>query len=188
MDLRVTQGSLLAAWPDLMDPNFMHSVVLMCQHTEDGAYGLVLNRPTKHGVDELLPDHPLLGRVSFPVFLGGPVSHETMQFVHTVPKEVPGGFELCSGLYLGGDLDALGRYLIESPELAASKVRLFLGYSGWGTGQLEGELAVGSWVPAPYLPEVVFADDPAATWKQVVRAAGKDAEGLDAEPPDPSWN
>jgi putative AlgH/UPF0301 family transcriptional regulator len=67
-DLRVEAGTLLAAWPDLMDPNFMHSVVLVCQHSEEGAYGLVTNRATQFKASDLLTDHPTLKESDFPVF------------------------------------------------------------------------------------------------------------------------
>src|SRR5262245_22598602 len=154
-ELRVEAGTLLAAFPDMLDPNFMHSVVLICQHTDQGAYGMITNRATKFTVKELLPEHPLLGSSSFPVFLGGPVDHRTLQFVHIVPEAIPGGISIDGKLWLGGDLDALGRYVARDPE-AASRVRLFLGYAGWSAGQLETELGSGSWLPAPPAPEAIF--------------------------------
>ena len=70
-ELIVEPGTLLAAWPDLMDPSFMHSVVAMCQHSADGACGVVVNRVTELTIGDLLPDHPLLGGLAFPVHLGG---------------------------------------------------------------------------------------------------------------------
>ena len=109
MELSVAPGTLLAAWPDLRDPNFMHSVVLMCQHGESGAYGLVVNRPTELTVADLFPEHALLGELAFPVHLGGPVDHETLQFVHRVPDEIPGGLELGDGVFLGREVEQMHR-------------------------------------------------------------------------------
>ena len=191
MELSVAPGTLLAAWPDLRDPNFMHSVVLMCQHGESGAYGLVVNRPTELTVADLFPEHALLGELAFPVHLGGPVDHETLQFVHRVPDEIPGGLELGDGVFLGGEFDALTRVLGANAEPSATDplpVRLLLGYSGWGAGQLEGELAGGSWVPAPLSVEAVFGDDTQAVWRAVVRSTGPEGHRLESQPPDPSWN
>jgi putative transcriptional regulator len=184
-ELRLEAGTLLAAWPDLRDPNFMHTVVLMFQHSEQGAYGVVVNRPTEYKVKDLLPDHPLLGRSEILVHYGGPVDHASMQFVHRVPEAVPGGIPVAGDLWLGGDLDALGRYLLAEPEAARQNVRLFVGYSGWGAGQLEDELGTGSWLPFPFRIEPVFATDPASTWRRIVRDAGA---GLADLPPDVSWN
>jgi putative transcriptional regulator len=187
-ELRVEAGTLLAAFPDMLDPNFMHSVVLICQHSDQGAYGVITNRATPQVVKELLPDHPTLGRSSFPVFLGGPVDHSTLQFVHVVPEVIPGGMSIDGKLWLGGDLDALGEYLVKKPRAAARRVRLFRGYSGWSAGQLDGELGSGSWLPAPPALRAIFGEPGETTWRRVVRSIGGEGEGLDRQPPDVSWN
>src|SRR5258705_4195518 len=106
-ELRVEAGTLLAAFPDMLDPNFMHSVVLICQHSDQGAYGVVTNKSTNFKVKDLLPNHPLLGESVFPVFLGGPVDHTTIQFVHVAPNEIPGGLSIDGRLWLGGGPHAL---------------------------------------------------------------------------------
>jgi putative transcriptional regulator len=72
MDLHAEQGTLLAATPDMLDPNFMHGVVLVCQHTNEGAYGLVINRRSEYTTKRLLAEHPLLGQVEHPIYVGGP--------------------------------------------------------------------------------------------------------------------
>jgi putative transcriptional regulator len=187
-ELRVEAGTLLAAFPDMLDPNFMHSVVLICQHSEQGAYGMITNRATKLAAKDLLPDHPTLGSSSFPVFLGGPVDHSTLQFVHVVPDQIPGGLSLDGKLWLGGDLDALGAYVKAKPRAALKRVRLFLGYSGWSAGQLEGELSSGSWLPAPPALTAIFGEAGETTWRRVVRSIGAAGEGLEQQPPDVSWN
>ena len=188
-ELLVESGTLLAAWPDLMDPNFMHSVVAMCQHTEDGAYGIVVNRSTELTVRDLLTDHPVLGTLDFPVYLGGPVDHSTLQFLHRVPDDVPGGMYLDGELWLGGEIEAAARFLQKNErELVDRSLRFFLGYSGWGAGQLEAELAAGSWLPAPASLEVVFGEPGEVTWRRVVRSIGLEGEDLENLPPDVSWN
>ncbi len=179
---------MLAAWPDLLDPNFMHSVVLVCQHSEQGAYGLVTNHGTELKLSDLLPEHRLLRECGFPVHLGGPVDHTTMQFVHIVPDEIPGGVSIDGRLWLGGDLDALARFVLENDERARRSLRIFLGYSGWGAGQLEVELGVGSWIPAPPMLEAIFEGEGEPTWRKVVRSVGKTGADLENLPPDVSWN
>ncbi|HED65556.1 MAG TPA: YqgE/AlgH family protein [Planctomycetes bacterium] len=187
-ELLLEPGTLLAAWPDLMDPNFMHTVLVLCRHTEEGAFGFVTNRRTEFTVADLLPDHELLAHSSFPVHLGGPVDHSTLQFLHTLPDRIPGGVQVTGELMLGGDLDALARALDELGDDAGARVRLLLGYSGWGAGQLEGELRSGSWIPAPHTPSAIFGPEGEDQWRRVVRSSGVVGEDLGNQPPDVSWN
>jgi putative transcriptional regulator len=188
MALLVDPGTLLAATPQMLDPNFMHTVVLMVQHAEEGAYGLVVNKASTLTVDQLLSDHPLLGQLAFPVHWGGPVGLDTLQILHRVPDEVPGGLDLGGGLYMGGDLDAVGRFLSERGEAARRDLRFLIGYSGWGQGQLEMELTTESWLPAAASADLVFADDQQRTWRAVVRSVGGEASGMEDLPPDVRWN
>ena len=149
---------------------------------------MVTNRATKFVVKDLLPKHPLLGASKFPIFLGGPVDHTTLQFVHLVPEAVPGGLSIDGKLWLGGELDALGEYLTKNPRVARRKVRLFLGYSGWSAAQLDTELGTGSWLPAPPALEAIFGEPGESTWRRVVRSIGREVDGLEQQPPDVSWN
>ena len=179
---------MLAAWPDLLDPNFMHSVILICDHTDEGAFGLVTNRRSEFTLGELLAEHEDLSSSDFPVYLGGPVDHSRLQFVHILPERISGGVSIDGRIWLGGDLEDFARLLLEDRDLAERSVRIFLGYSGWGEGQLEGELDAGSWLPAPPTMEAIFGDSGEPTWRQVVRSVGADASGLEDQPPDVSWN
>ena len=182
-------GKLLLSVPQMLDPNFMHTVVLVCEHTREGAYGFVVNQRADYTMEQLVPDHPELSSLELPVFSGGPVPAAALQFVHRVPATIPGGYELGAGLYLGGDVSALAAFAGEHGARAASDVRLFLGYSGWGEGQLDNELAVGSWVTAEADPELVFATEASeAVWRRAMRGLGDDGEGLSHLPPDVTWN
>lgn len=187
-ELRVTPGTLLAAWPDLADPNFRHSVILMCHHNADGAYGLVVNRASTVTTRQLLPTHPDLGRVAFPVHVGGPVDKRALQFLHTAADEIPGGLSLDGKLWLGGELDALGRFVAKDPDAARAKVRLFIGYSGWGEGQLERELAARSWIPAPLSLKAVFGPPGEQAWRNAVHSIGDEGRDLLGQMPDPHLN
>jgi putative transcriptional regulator len=172
----------------------MHGVVLVCQHTDQGAYGLVVNRPSAHSTHDVFAGADVLGQLDvpelpeFPVFIGGPVGQDTLQVLHSVPKKIPGGIEIANGIYIGGELPAVLRYLLDDVEAAARTVRLTLGYAGWGEGQLEVELATGSWLPAAGDASVVFRSDVTTLWRDVVRSIGGAIGGLADQPPDPQWN
>ena len=188
MELRAQPGSFLVSVPQMLDPNFMHTVVLICEHTADGALGLVVNRAPSVLVRDLLPQHPVFSELDFPVHQGGPVGLDTMQFIHTTADRIPGGIELARDLYLGGDLEALGAFIDSSPE-PQRKTRLFVGYAGWGGGQLDTELKTGSWVPAPLDSKLLFSDEPAEdVWRRSLRSLGLAGENLSQLPPDVSWN
>ncbi len=187
MELNCAQGTVLAATPDMLDPNFMHTVVMMCQHSGEGAYGLVINRRSDYTTKTLLAEHPLLSKYEHPIYIGGPVQLNSMQILHRVPERITGGAELVSGLWIGGELDEVARFIAEE-ERAEDRVRLLVGYSGWGAGQLDVELAGGSWLPAPGVPEHVFRNDPHNLWRDVLRDIRGELEGLHREPPDPQWN
>ena len=187
-ELRVQPGTLLAAWPDLLDPNFMHSVILICDHTDDGAFGLVTNKESELCLGELLGDHEAFAESDFPVHVGGPVDHTRLQFVHVLPKRISDSVSIDGRLWLGGNLADIGKLLREERELALQNLRVFLGYSGWGQGQLENELEIGSWLPAPPSLEAIFGPPGLSTWRQVVRSVGGEADGLESQPPDVSWN
>lgn len=186
-DLRVTAGTVLAASPELPDSSFSHSAVLMCEHTEEGAFGLVFNRLAGLSVRQLFPEHPLLHSCTLPVYQGGPVGMDTAQFLHRRPDLISGGEELASGVFLGGDFDALSSLLLAEPASVSRDVRLLLGYSGWGPGQLDDELRGGSWLPAILSPEVLFGEGEESSWRAVIRSI-EGLGGLSHQPPDSSWN
>ncbi|MFT5151182.1 MAG: putative transcriptional regulator, partial [Planctomycetota bacterium] len=110
-DRLAVPGTLLLSVPQMLDPNFMHTVVLMVQHSSTGAFGLVVNRDAVTTVKMLFPEHALLSLVNFPVHAGGPVGQDSFQFLHCVPDAIAGGIELSDGLFLGGDLDSFAEYV-----------------------------------------------------------------------------
>lgn len=185
--LRATPGTVLAASPELPDSSFSHSVLLICEHNDEGAFGLVFNRPAGLTVKQLFPEHPLSHACQLPVYQGGPVGMDTALFLHRRPDEIPGGEELAEGVFLGGEFEALVSLLHSEPEGVGSCIRLFVGYSGWGPGQLDDELRGGSWLPALLDPEVLFGEGEESAWRAVIRSI-EGMDGLSHLPPDSSWN
>ncbi|MEO2004467.1 MAG: YqgE/AlgH family protein [Candidatus Poribacteria bacterium] len=188
MNTHIQPGTLLLSVPELQDPNFMHSIVLIGEHSDKGAYGLVLNQTTGLTSGQIFADREGLSDTSFPVHTGGPVGRDTLQFLHNAPDVVTGGRELADGVYIGGEFDGLAR-LLEDEERARERLRLYLGYSGWGAGQLDGEFAIGSWMPATLEADIVFSSESTEdAWRRVMRSLGKTGRDLAQMPPDVTWN
>jgi putative transcriptional regulator len=140
-------GSFLVAKPILPDPNFAQTVVLMLRHNDEGAFGLIVNRPTKSDA------------VPFPVYVGGPCKGEGLILLHghadwAAAEDEPAE-EVAPGVYLG-DAECLQRATDREQAGEAARFRVFVGYSGWGPDQLESELAAGAWIITPASGELVF--------------------------------
>lgn len=165
-------SSLLVAMPQLSDPNFRRAVVLVVHHDAESTFGLVLNREVELTVRELCEslDFAWNGRASDEVAWGGPVESNTgwLLFQDALDTEVEEEHvsRLGGALCFAGSMDVL-QQLAERPP---PDLRIFLGYAGWGGGQLEAELAQGAWVVAPLSPEVVFDVPAHEMWDHVLRA------------------
>lgn len=183
--LEPAAGRLLVASPKLLDPNFMHTVVLLCEHNEEGSYGLILNRPGDLAVSELDTEAPLLKGRGDRLFFGGPVQVQHLQLLHRAEAPVPLSMEVIPGVRLGGDPDALLEALSGRGE---ESVRFLVGYSGWGAEQLATEMGEGAWVVCPARKEYIFDPHPDTLWRRVLRERGGAIAGLADVPPDPSWN
>lgn len=164
-----TARRLLVSVPTLPDPNFFRSVVFVIEHTHDGALGVVLNQPTETRVDAVLEAWAPYAAAPAVAFVGGPVQqHEAVIGFARVADLDPGDGEAWQPL-LGrvGTVD-LGRDPLDARgDLEA--VRVFAGYSGWGPGQLEGELEAGGWFVVDALPDDLLTSDPAGLWRTVLR-------------------
>lgn len=177
-------GILLIADPFLKDPNFLRTVVFLCEHKEEGSFGFVINRPFTHTLDELLTDlsgHPL------PVFYGGPVQMDTIHFIHQYPDIIPGGTEVMKGVYWGGEID-IALELVKSNTIDPAKIRFYLGYSGWGSHQLNDEIQQKSWLTVKATSPLVFHKDPNEIWKDALRQLGGEYEMMVNFPIDPQLN
>jgi putative transcriptional regulator len=182
-------GKLLVAAPQLADPNFARTVILLLQHHDEGALGVVLNRPTSATVAEALPDwEPLAG--SLPVlFQGGPVAVEgALCIARLQGPEVPPGWQALAlpELRQVGIVD-----LDSAPVMVATRVdrlRIFAGYAGWGAGQLEREIRAGGWYVLPPDARDPFTPRPTDLWREVLRRQGGQLAMLSTLPDEPSLN
>jgi putative transcriptional regulator len=171
------RGHLLVAAPALRDPNFHRTVVLLAEHGEDGALGLVLNRPTDTPVGEALPELASLAGSGDTVFVGGPVALESVLALAELDDP-----EDASELLFG----RVG--FVQEADVSVLRGRIFVGYAGWSAGQLEAELEEESWLVLPAEPDDVFSDDPDGLWSAVLRRQGGPYALLSQMPLDPSLN
>jgi putative transcriptional regulator len=177
-------GILLIADPFLKDPNFLRTVVFLCEHREEGSFGFVLNRRYENTIDELIPE---LEGHKIPVFYGGPVQIDTIHFLHQYPVEIPGGQEILKGVFWGGDFDAVVN-LIKNEDINKDKIRFYIGYSGWGEGQLAIEMKEKTWLTVKSTRKLIFHPDHDAIWKDALKHLGGDYEMMVNFPIDPQLN
>jgi putative transcriptional regulator len=177
-------GVLLIAEPFLKDPNFMRTVVFLCEHQAEGSFGFVLNKTYDVTLDQLVPE---LEEIKLPVFYGGPVQQDTLHFLHQMPELIPGGQEISNGIYWGGDYELVVT-LLKKGEINTNKIRFFIGYSGWSNGQLDDELKEKSWLTVPAKAKLVFHRNLTEIWKDSLRELGGDYEQLINYPTDPQLN
>jgi len=182
MRVQSLKGQLLIAGPGLVDPNFRRTVVLVGEHSEEGALGVVLNRVTQATVDDAVPELATLVDGLGAIHVGGPVQPSAIVVLAEFSEpDRAGSLVLDSVGFLPSEVDP-----DELGELR--RARVFAGYAGWGPGQLDGELEEGSWILEPALPEDVFTADPDELWSDVLRRKGGPFGVLALMPPDPSLN
>jgi putative transcriptional regulator len=175
------RACLLVASPGLYDPNFRRTVVLMADHDEQGALGLVLNHPSEVVVGDAVPVLAGVVAAEATVSVGGPVQQEAVVILADLADASRLDLPIIDNVgILTGTLD-------DDVLDGARSVRVFAGYSGWGPGQLERELGEDAWLTLPALPSDAFAD-PDTLWIDVVRRLGRDHAFLSTLPIDPSLN
>ena len=179
-------GELLVSRPDMADPNFDGTITFVLEHGDEGAVGVVINRPSQLSITDAFPDWSALVPSPGMVFQGGPVQTNGIIALGRHRNDAPaeGRFDLPLGL-VSVDLD-------QQPALAEAsglqELRVFAGYAGWGTGQLEGEIANHAWWVLPGSADDVFSTSPTQLWATVMRRSGGELRWFANLPGDPSVN
>lgn len=176
-------GQLLLASPALLDPNFKRTVVLVGVHNDEGAMGVVLNRPSETTVAEAVPQLEDVVEGIEPVFVGGPVQPSSVVLLAEFLE--PDAAALLVLGRIGFPASGTG---VEQLSEATARRRVFAGYAGWGGGQLDSELEQGDWITHPAAPEDVFSDAPEDLWANVLVRKGGSYALLARMPADPSVN
>jgi putative transcriptional regulator len=176
-------GQLLLASPTLMDPNFRRAVILVGVHSEEGAMGVVLNRPSEVTVSEAVPQLEQTVAEQEPVYVGGPVQPSSIVFLAEFLDPTPAGLLVVGRI--GFPAPDAG---IEELTEATARRRVFAGYAGWGEGQLDAELDQGDWIAHSAVPDDVFCEEPEDLWSSVLTRMGGSYALIARMPADPSVN
>ena len=178
------KGTLLISEPYLPDPNFERTVILLCEHNEEGSFGFVLNKPSLVNVNELVED--LIG-IDKMAYLGGPVQQDTLHFVHNF-SELEDAIEITEGVYWGGNFEQLLSGL-DTHQLNLNEINFYLGYSGWSAGQLDGELKEESWIVSDKFDQnLLFKTNSTEMWRTALTLLGGRFAIYSNYPSDPSLN
>lgn len=177
------EGRVLIAEPGMMDQYFKRSVILLVEHNDEGTIGYVLNNLVDVKVNELVPDFPEFKAI---VSIGGPVSPNSIHFIHSMGNLIPNSNEVTEGLFWGGDFDA-AKELIAQGKITPRQIRFFLGYSGWGKNQLDNELKENSWVVSELdLVQIMAGKDD--LWNRAVMQMGPKYKPWTIYPTNPTLN
>ncbi|MHB1921548.1 MAG: YqgE/AlgH family protein [Chitinophagaceae bacterium] len=179
-----SSGMLLIADPFLKDPSFSRSVILLCESGDSGSLGLIINKPIDLSLHQVAPD---LTSEKIPLYYGGPIQTDSLHFIHQMPDYIPGGMALQPDLIWGGNFETV-LALIRNQELNLEKIKIFMGYSGWGKHQLEDELKGKSWMVTSASPRLVFQEKDSQIWKQSLVSMGEDFAIMANFPIDPALN
>jgi putative transcriptional regulator len=172
--------TFLLSMPQMQDPNFARTVVLLCDYLPEGAFGLVLNRPTDYAASDMVKlEPPVVPGNTLPLFFGGPVQPERGWILVSEEPAESDHRLIVDGLYLTASQDVLRRILEAQPE---PRARVIAGYAGWGPGQLDDELAQSAWLMAEVQLDLIFDIEPAKMWETAIRRLGADPSMLQSSP------
>ncbi len=178
------KGKLLIAEPFLGDPNFERSVVLLCEHNENGSFGFVLNQTTELTLKDVLEEEFY---TDIPLQIGGPVEHNTLHFIHCLGTMVEDTVPIAEGLYWGGNFEQV-KSMLTMGKITPQDVRFFVGYSGWGDGQLDNELKQNAWIIAEADASFIFNTPANQFWRGILRRMDGKYKSIANYPTDPRLN
>ena len=182
--LNVKKGRLLISEPSLNDPTFFKSVILITHHSREESIGLVLNQATKINLNEIFNDVPLS---DFPLYIGGPVEKNAIQYIHTLGSLIPNSKEIVKGIYWGGDFDKILE-LISKNKISKNQIRFFAGYSGWGEDQLNKEIRENGWIINEENLQLCMQYSNKNLWSELIKTKNKKYAIWTNMPKDPSLN
>lgn len=183
-DIQPSIGKILISEPFLQDFYFRRSVVLLADHSEEGSFGIIMNKATESPVNYAIDDFP---QIDAPLYLGGPVQTNSLFYIHRFGEKIEGSIIIKGQLAWGGDLDQVKQLILEG-KLTANDIRFFVGYAGWSPSQLDEELSRNSWVVSGNVSEDLLDFDPKKMWGQSLQDVGGRFRDWVNFPLDPALN
>lgn len=180
----INKGILLISEPSLDDVTFFKSIILITHHSDNESIGLILNQSTKINLNDIVKDIP---SSNFPIYIGGPVEKNTIQFIHTLGRKIPNSREISEDLYWGGDFNKIID-LISKGKILKHQIRFFAGYSGWGEGQLKKEIIEDSWIMHKPSTKICMQYSDGQLWSKLIRTKKEKYAIWTNMPKDPSLN
>lgn len=178
------KGRVLIAEPFLYGDYFSRSVVIMVAYSKKGTVGFILNKKIDFSIQKVFPEFP---DFEANVYLGGPVSPDSLFFIHKYGHLLPGSIHVLGNIFWGGDFDIL-KTLIADKQIKPDDIHFYLGYSGWDAGQLEDELKENSWLVADIEEDIIMKDANQFAWNEFVRKAGNRYSIWENFPENPNFN
>ncbi len=182
--MKIKSGKILLSNPFLKDPNFVRTVVVLCEYDKAGTVGFVLNKLYKQNLNELID---LTTENIFPVYYGGPVATDTLHFLHQRPDIISEGLHITDNIYWGGNFEQT-LVNINAGNILPNDIKFCLGYSGWSAGQLEFEIDEQSWILTNATNAIVFNNKINTLWKDVLVSMGGEYKLISGFPLDPQNN
>ena len=182
--LKAKKGRLLISEPTLFDETFFKSVILLTHYSKEESIGLILNKPTKINLNEILEE---INSDQFTIYVGGPVGKNSIQFIHTLGEKISKSIEILEGLYWGGDFDQVTQ-LINAGEVTREEMKFFIGYTGWGEEQLDKEIREESWIVTKGSNEECIKHTTSQIWSELIKTQKNKYAIWTNLPKDPSLN
>jgi putative transcriptional regulator len=177
-------GKLLVSEPFLPDPNFERTIILLCEHNDEGSFGFVLNKPANAQVADVLDE---LAAFNGMAHVGGPVQQDTLQYVHRLP-DIDNSIEIMRGVYWGGKFKSICQR-INTGLATEQDIKFFLGYSGWAAGQLNEELKENVWIVSQHVDTaLIFETQADNMWQKALQLMGGRFSVYSNYPVDPRMN
>ena len=178
------RGKILISEPLLGDHYFKRSVVLLAEHNEEGSFGLIMNKPITAKFNEIVKDFP---EFETTLYLGGPVQNNSLFFIHSLGEKIQDSQEIIKGIYWGGDLEQV-KELMTTNQISNDDIRFYVGYSGWGSQQLDEELKKNSWLVSEIEADVLLNTHPDDLWDRTLKNLGSKYSHWKNFPSDPGMN
>lgn len=178
------KGQVLLSEPFLNDPYFKRTVVLLCEHNDEGSFGFVLNNYIDVELSQIMENMPTYdGKIS----IGGPVRNSNLYYIHTLGNQIEDSLEILPGVFMGGNFETLRKLMFQG-KITQNEVRFFVGYSGWSSQQLKNEIETHSWFVADVDQQTVMNTSIPDLWKLIMQKMGKKGQMIANMPEDPSLN